>query len=59
MNLPNVISLGRLLAVPVAVWLVLSGQLLVAFWVFVAAGVSDAVDGFIAKRFDAETEFGR
>lgn len=59
MNLPNVISLGRLLAVPVAVWLVLSDQLLVAFWVFVAAGVSDAVDGFIAKRFDAETEFGR
>ena len=59
MNLPNVISLGRLLAVPVAVWLILSDQLLVAFWVFVAAGVSDAVDGFIAKRFDAETEFGR
>ena len=59
MNLPNVISLGRLLAVPVAVWLVLSEQLLVAFWVFVAAGVSDAVDGFIAKHFDAETEFGR
>ena len=59
MNLPNVISLGRLLAVPVAVWLVLSDQLLVAFWVFVAAGISDAVDGFIAKRFDAETEFGR
>ena len=44
---------------PVAVWLVLSDQLLVAFWVFVAAGISDAVDGFIAKRFDAETEFGR
>ena len=44
---------------PVAVWLVLSDQLLVAFWVFVVAGISDAVDGFIAKRFDAETEFGR
>ena len=59
MNLPNVISLGRLLAVPVAVWLILGDQLFIAFWVFVAAGVSDAVDGFIAKRFDAETEFGR
>ncbi len=58
-NVPNVISLGRLLAVPVAVWLVLSGQLLAAFWVFVTAGISDAVDGFIAKRFNAETEFGR
>ena len=58
-NVPNVISLGRLLAVPVTVWLVLSGQLLAAFWLFVAAGISDAVDGFIAKRFDAETEFGQ
>lgn len=59
MNLPNAISLSRLLAVPVTVWLILSGQLLAAFWLFVAAGVSDAVDGFIAKHFDSETEFGK
>lgn len=56
--LPNLISLGRLLAVPVAVWLLLRGDHAQAFWVFIAAGVSDAVDGFIAKHFDAETELG-
>ncbi|HEC14383.1 MAG TPA: CDP-alcohol phosphatidyltransferase family protein [Rhodospirillales bacterium] len=59
MNIPNFISLARLALVPLMVWLVLSGELASAFWVFVAAGVSDAVDGFIAKRFDMETELGK
>jgi len=58
-NLPNLITLARLLAVPVIVWLILKNQLIAAFWLFVAAGVSDAVDGFIAKRFNLETTFGK
>ena len=58
-NLPNFITLGRLLTVPIVVWLIVSGHFFWAFWVFVAAGVSDAADGFIAKRFNAETELGR
>jgi cardiolipin synthase (CMP-forming) len=57
-NLPNLISLGRLLLVPLAIWLILGGRYGVAFWVFVAAGVSDALDGFIAKRFDRRTRLG-
>ena len=40
------------------VWLIVAGELSAAFWVFVAASISDAVDGFIAKRFDAVTTFG-
>ena len=59
MNLPNLITLGRLLSVPVVVWLILGDQYLWAFWVFVAAGISDAADGFIAKHFNAETELGQ
>ena len=59
MNLPNLISLARLLSAPVAVWLILSGEMAIAFWLFVAAGVSDAVDGFLATRFDARTNLGR
>jgi len=58
-NLPNVISLGRLLAVPLIVWLIVVGNWLWAFAVFCLAGASDAVDGFIAKRFDAQTRLGR
>lgn len=59
MNLPNIITLLRIAATPVAVWLILEGRLMAAFWVFVAAGLSDAVDGFIAKQFDMETELGK
>jgi cardiolipin synthase len=57
-RVPNIISLVRILLVPVIVWLVVIGDLTSAFWVFVAAGVSDAVDGYIAKSFDAVTEVG-
>lgn len=59
MSLPNLISLGRLLAVPLAVWLILNDLLLAAFWLFVAAGISDAVDGYLAKRLNAETVLGK
>jgi cardiolipin synthase len=59
LNLPNLITLARIAAVPVTVWLIVDGHLMWAFWVFVAAGVSDALDGFIAKRFDMETELGK
>ena len=57
-SMPNLISLARLFAVPLMVWLIVAGEMTAAFWVFVAAGISDAVDGFIAKRFDAITTFG-
>lgn len=57
-NPANLITLGRLLLVPVSVWLILAGQFGLAFWMFVIAGVSDAVDGFIAKRFDMRTRIG-
>ncbi len=57
-NIPNIISLLRVLAVPVMVWLIIINQLTAAFWLFLAAGVSDAVDGFIAKRFNCQTVTG-
>jgi len=57
-NLPNLITLGRLLSVPIAIWLVLADAFAAAFWLFIAAGLSDAVDGFIAKRFDQRSALG-
>jgi cardiolipin synthase len=44
--------------VPLIVWLIITGEFLVAFLVFVLAGMSDGVDGFIAKRFNQTTELG-
>src|SRR5205085_5855109 len=58
LNIPNLISLGRLLLVPLAISLILDGRYWAAFWVFVVAGISDALDGYIAKRFDRRTRLG-
>lgn len=58
MSLPNLITLLRILLVPVVVWAIASGMPELAFWLFLTAGVSDALDGFLAKRFGMQTELG-
>ena len=58
MSIPNIITLGRIILVPVIVWAIVSSQMEIAFAIFVIAGVSDAVDGFLAKRFGMATELG-
>src|ERR1700680_997585 len=50
------ITLGRIILVPVIVWAIASSQMEIAFAIFVIAGVSDAVDGFLAKRFNRASE---
>ncbi len=58
MNLPNSISLARLLGAPLIVWLLLTDAWVTAFVVFLAAGLSDAVDGYLAKRLDLQSFIG-
>ena len=58
LNLPNLISLARLLMVPLTIWLIFEDRYTAAFWVFIGAGLSDALDGYIAKRFDRRTRLG-
>jgi cardiolipin synthase (CMP-forming) len=58
LNIPNLLSLGRALMVPLVVWLIISGEARGAFFVMVAAGATDALDGWLAKRFHWETELG-
>ena len=55
---PNLISLARLLSVPVMVYVILQGYYAAAFWIFLAAGVSDAVDGLIAKHYGVTSQGG-
>ncbi len=57
-TLPNLITIARILMVPLAVWLIIDAQVELALLVFVVAGVSDAVDGWLAKRFDMKTDLG-
>src|SRR5262245_838008 len=57
-NIPNAITLGRVMSVPVLFYLLVSQRSVAAFIVFVLAGLSDAVDGYLAKRFDWRSELG-
>ena len=58
MSLPNLITLARILLVPVMVWAIASDQMTAAFALFLIAGISDGVDGFLAKRFGMATAVG-
>lgn len=58
MSIPNFITLGRVILVPVVFWLLVSGETQAAFLVFVIAGISDGVDGYLAKRYGWTTELG-
>lgn len=57
-SLPNLITLARLLLAPLVVLMIGSERFMEAFLIFVVAGISDAVDGYIAKKFDMRTELG-
>jgi cardiolipin synthase len=58
MTLPNLITIGRLVLVPLVIVMIIDTSWQAAFVIFVAAGISDAIDGFIAKRFDMKSELG-
>jgi cardiolipin synthase (CMP-forming) len=58
LSIPNLITLARILLVPVVVWAIASSEMRLAFVLFLVAGISDAVDGFLAKRFGMTTELG-
>lgn len=57
-NIPNLLTIGRVFAVPLVVWLIASGEYLWAFWVFAVAAASDGVDGAIARAWNQRTELG-
>ena len=56
--LPNIISLLRLLLVPLIIGFVANEQWQFALYGFVIAGVSDALDGYIARNYNLRTELG-
>lgn len=57
-QLPNTITVLRILAVAPVVWLLDQGRHDAALWLVLAAAASDALDGFLAKRFDWQTRIG-
>lgn len=58
LNIPNLITVARILMVPLIVWTIIAGEMMVAFTLFVVAGLSDAIDGFFAKNFGMASALG-
>ncbi len=57
-SIPNLITLVRVILVPVVFWLLITDETQLAFILFIVAGVSDAIDGYLAKTFGWQTELG-
>ena len=55
---PNLITLARLLMVPVIAVMLANHLYTGAFWVFVVVGLSDGLDGYIARRFKVTSATG-
>ena len=58
LNVPNVLTLLRIAAIPAILIALDSESHALAFWLFVAAGVTDGLDGYIARHTDTRTELG-
>jgi len=58
MNIPNLITLYRITTIPIFVGLVFYGKKEAAFFIFLSAGISDAIDGFLARILNQRTVLG-
>ncbi|PWW03352.1 cardiolipin synthase [Hoeflea marina] len=58
MTLPNFITIARFLMVPLVIMAMINGQMQAAFVIFLLAGLSDGLDGFIARQFNQRSELG-
>ena len=58
MTVPNVLTILRILLTPLLVWLLLDNKLEQALFVFFVAGMTDGLDGLIARLFNQKTQLG-
>ena len=58
LTLPNVLSMYRLLAFPILLWLIFTDQEMSFAWLLCFNLITDILDGFIARRFNQETDIG-
>ncbi|GBE44612.1 MAG TPA: CDP-alcohol phosphatidyltransferase family protein [Rhizobiales bacterium] len=58
MYIPNAITVFRIFLVPMVIWLMIDGRMRTAFMLFLIAGLSDGLDGYLAKRYGWQTELG-
>lgn len=59
MNLPNKLTIGRVIAVPFFIWAFMTQYYIVAFVIFILASFTDLLDGKIARARNLVTDFGK
>ncbi len=57
-HIPNFLTLLRLVVIAPLIWALVEGRFALAFWLFIAAGISDGVDGYLARRYHWQSRFG-
>ncbi len=58
MTIPNLLTLARIFLTPVLAWLLLRKSMTAAFFVFFIAGLTDALDGLLARVLDQKSRLG-
>ena len=58
MNIPNILTFVRICLIPVFVWQFFCGNPVVAACVLIISGITDVLDGYIARRYNLITKFG-
>jgi len=62
MNLPNKITVARIAMVPIFIWVLLSGiqnSRIIAAAIFIIASITDFIDGYLARKYELITDFGK
>ncbi len=59
MNLPNKLTVGRIILVPFFIGSYMMNYSMIAFIIFVIASLTDALDGNIARKYNLVTNFGK
>ncbi len=59
LTIPNILSMFRIVLIPVIAWLYIHNYNYYAVAVLVLSGITDIIDGFIARKFDMISDFGK
>lgn len=57
-DIPNIISIFRIVLIAPVVWAMITDQFALAMWLFAIAGISDGIDGFLAKHYHWQSRLG-
>jgi cardiolipin synthase len=58
-HVPNILTILRLLGTPLILWVIAKDELIAAFWIFFAICITDWLDGYLARRWQATSKLGQ